>query len=122
MHTLNPFLYISILALAVPLPAQPTDGPRTEPRTEPSNQPSNVPATVPGLMSGTAAQNATPLADGDLERLLSGRPLLDQTLTLDEAVTIAMRDSPVVRGAAEEVEEALGRLNAARAEKRPTLT
>jgi outer membrane protein TolC len=48
--------------------------------------------------------------------------MVDKTLTVDQAVGIALRESPVVRGAVAEVEAALGRLNAARAETRPWLS
>jgi len=65
-------------------------------------------------------QNSAP--QSHLEQLLAARPLLKQTLSLSEAVTIALRESPVVRGAVEETKAALGQLNAARAEKRPTLS
>jgi outer membrane protein TolC len=53
------------------------------------------------------------------EGLLASRPLVNGPLTLDQAVETALRESPVVRGAAEEVEAAAGRLAAARAERRP---
>lgn len=59
---------------------------------------------------------------GSLERLLAARPVVGGTLSLEDAVTTALRESPVVRGAAEEVEAALGRLNAARAERKPMLS
>lgn len=56
---------------------------------------------------------------GDLERLLAARPVINQTLTSEAAVTIALRESPVVRGASQEVEIAQARIEAARAEQRP---
>jgi outer membrane protein TolC len=57
-----------------------------------------------------------------LESLLARRPVVKQALTLEQAVAIALRESPVVRGAREEVEAANGRLRAARAETRPWLS
>jgi outer membrane protein TolC len=54
-----------------------------------------------------------------LERLLASRPVVNRTLTLDQATFIALRESPAVRGAAEEVQAAAGRLNTAYAETRP---
>ncbi|HZT42459.1 MAG TPA: TolC family protein [Chthonomonadaceae bacterium] len=59
---------------------------------------------------------------GNLAKLLAARPVLNQGLTLDQAVAIALKESPVVRGAAEEVQAAIGRVNAARAETRPWLS
>lgn len=53
---------------------------------------------------------------------LSSRPVLDQTLTVEQAVTVALRESPVIRGAVAEVDAAAGRLSAARAETRPTIS
>lgn len=58
----------------------------------------------------------------NLERILAGRPLVDQALTRDQAVAIALRESPVVRGAVAEVESAAGRWEAARAETRPWIS
>ncbi len=49
-------------------------------------------------------------------------PVLDQTLTTDQAVTIALRESPLIHGAVAEVDAARGRLKAARAETRPTVS
>ena len=64
----------------------------------------------------------TAAAAGTLERLIAGRPVVNGALSVDQAVGIALRESPVVRGAAEEVEAAAGRLAAARAERRPWLS
>jgi outer membrane protein TolC len=61
---------------------------------------------------------STPSAT-DLEQRLAQRPTIDGTLTIDKAVAIALRESPIVRGATAEVEAALGKVNAARAERRP---
>lgn len=55
----------------------------------------------------------------DLEKLLAGRPVVNGPLSLEQAVSTAVRESPVIRGAVEEVEAAAGRLEAARAERRP---
>jgi outer membrane protein len=48
--------------------------------------------------------------------------MVNQPLTVEQAVGIALRESPVVRGAVEEVEAAAGRLAAARAERRPWIS
>jgi outer membrane protein TolC len=56
---------------------------------------------------------------GSLEKLLASRPVVNGPLTMDQAVETALRESPVVRGAVEEVEAAAGWLAAARAERRP---
>ncbi|MBW3635001.1 MAG: TolC family protein [Armatimonadetes bacterium] len=84
-----------------------------------------VTAPVEAQIQGDA--NALPTlpsieAEGGLERLLAQRPLVNRALTVEEAVTLSLRESPVVRGAMEEVEAALGQFNAARAEKRPMLS
>lgn len=64
--------------------------------------------------------DAVPIpASGELEQLLAARPVINQTLTSEAAVTIALRESPVVRGASQEVEIAQARIEAARAEQRP---
>lgn len=54
--------------------------------------------------------------------LLGGRPLVSGPLTRDEAVEIALRESPVVRGAVAEVDAAAARVAAARAERRPMVS
>lgn len=56
---------------------------------------------------------------GTLERLLASRPVVNGPVSLGQAEEIALRESPVIRGAVEEVEAATGRLDAARAERRP---
>jgi outer membrane protein TolC len=71
------------------------------------------------LTNAVTLTNGATLTTGDLESLLAARPVVNETLTTDRAVELALRDSPMIRGAAEEVEAALGRLNAARAERRP---
>lgn len=71
----------------------------------------------------TSSSSATePSNPGSLERLLANRPLLNQKLGIDQAAAIALKESPVVRGSAEEVQAAIGRVNAARAETRPWLS
>ncbi len=78
------------------------------------------------LRAQTPRPPATPpptTTGGTLERLLlAGRPVVNQRLTLDEAVAIARRESPVVRGAVAEVEAAVAQLAAARAETRPMVS
>jgi outer membrane protein TolC len=57
--------------------------------------------------------------EAGLEQVLASRPRFDGQLTVKQAVDVALRESPVIRGAAQEVEAAVGRLDAARAERRP---
>ena len=71
---------------------------------------------APALAQTPAAPEAP---QSELEQLLAARPVLNQTLTGEEAVTIALRESPVIRGANQEVEIAQARIQAARAELRP---
>lgn len=68
-----------------------------------------------------AADPASPTIDpGErLEQILASRPRIDERLTIERAVTLAMQESPVIRGAVQEVEAAAGRLEATRAERRP---
>lgn len=70
---------------------------------------------------GTASQGVAD-SPGRLEKLLAARPVVSQKLTIDQAVEIALKESPVVRGAQEEVQAAIGRVNVARAETRPWLS
>ncbi len=83
-----------------------------------------APAGAQTPVAATGAPSIAPSieAEGSLERLLAERPLVNRALTVEESVALALRESPVLRGAAEEVEAALGQLNAARAEKRPMLS
>ena len=71
---------------------------------------------IAGLGAQALAQAENP--PGGLERLLAARPMINKTLTVEEAVAIAVRESPVVRGAASELEAAQGRIGAARAQTR----
>ena len=72
------------------------------------------------LLLAAPALAQTPAAPtSELEQLLAARPVLNQTLTGEAAVTIALRESPIVRGASQEVEIAQARIQAARAELRP---
>lgn len=77
-----------------------------------------MPFTVRAEPSAPAPPD-TSEASGSLEKLLAGRPLVNGPLTLDQAVKTALRESPVVRGAVEEVQAAAGRVAAVRAEQRP---
>jgi outer membrane protein TolC len=61
----------------------------------------------------------TPAAPGVAARQ---RATISGKLTLERAVEIALRESPVVRGAAEEVNVAIEELQAARAAGRPTVS
>jgi len=77
-----------------------------------------------GLAAGEAGGHpvaAVPMTP-PLEQVLVRRPLVNGPLSLDQAVATALRESPVVRGSAEEVEAALRRLQAARAQTRPQLS
>lgn len=69
----------------------------------------------------STAQDST-MAAGALGPLLASRPVIQQTLSIDQAVEIALRESPVIRGSAADVEAAVGRLRAAQAERRPWLS
>jgi outer membrane protein TolC len=71
--------------------------------------------------AGARAQTA-PAPGGELERVLASRPLLNEALTVERAVEIALRESPVVRGAGAEVEAATARIAQARAAQRPALS
>src|SRR4051812_44574577 len=51
----------------------------------------------------------TPRVVSELERMLVARPVVNQKLTLQQAVDIALKESPIMRGAAEDVEAAIGR-------------
>lgn len=93
-----------LLALGSPVGAEPPPSDRTK-----------EPVPLP------AAPSPAPAA-GNLERLLSTRPVVNQALGPDEAVAVALRESPLVRGAQAELEAAIGRLSAARAETRPMLS
>ncbi|HEY3413144.1 MAG TPA: TolC family protein [Armatimonadota bacterium] len=61
-------------------------------------------------------------AAGALGPILASRPVIHQALTIDQAVEIALRESPVVRGSAADVDAAIGRLRAAQAERLPWLS
>jgi outer membrane protein len=83
-----------------------------------------VTATVSTAPSETSSITvAAPAHEAEeLDQLLSRRPLVNGPLTIERATEIALRESPVVRGAVEEVEAAVGRLRAARAQTRPQLS
>jgi outer membrane protein TolC len=102
----KPHVVLLTLGLAASTGAAPEAAP-------PENQPPPSPAPA------TPAVPEPPATAESLERILAARPVINQPLTLDQAVTIALRESPVVRGAVAEVEAAEGRLSAARAETRP---
>jgi outer membrane protein TolC len=74
------------------------------------------------LLFAAGARAQTPPVSGELERVLASRPLLNETLTVERAVEIALRESPVVRGASAEVEAATARIAQARAAQRPALS
>lgn len=71
----------------------------------------------------TTAPAITPIQEvSNLEHLLTARPVFNVKLTISQAVAIALRESPVVRGAVAEVEGAKGELNLAQAERKPWLS
>jgi outer membrane protein TolC len=75
------------------------------------------------LPVATAARAQTlPATGNELERVLASRPLLNETLGMERAVEIALRESPVLRGASAEVEAATARIAQARAAQRPALS
>lgn len=76
-------------------------------------------ALLPANPVSAQGRQSDPLAPGALERILASRPVVNGALPLGQAEQIALRESPLVRGAVEEVEAATGRLEAARAERRP---
>lgn len=57
-----------------------------------------------------------------LDSLLASRPVVNQALTLQEAVEIALKESPVVRGAEEEVNMAVAQVSVAKVVPRPILS
>lgn len=76
-------------------------------------------STAPAAAQSPGVDSPPRPEPGSLEQILAGRPVVSGVLSLDRAEEIALRESPVVRGAIEEVEAAAGRLEAARAERRP---
>ena len=79
-------------------------------------------ATPAAALAGpqkTAPSTEAGPQSGRLEKLLASRPVVNGPLTVEQAVEVALRESPVIRGAVEEVEATAGRLAAARAERRP---
>jgi len=68
-----------------------------------------------GLVACAFSGNARAQSDG----MLAGRPVVNESVSAGEAVAIALRESPVLRGATAEVEAAAARVAAARAESRP---
>jgi outer membrane protein len=82
-------------------------------------------ASAHGGTSGGPGESASPMQTSSGPApvsLLANRPRVDGALTLERATEIALRESPVARGAVEEVEAAVGRLQAARAQSRPSLS
>lgn len=75
---------------------------------------------LPLLLAFSAPILAAP--EIDLEALLAARPTVNEALTPEQAVAIALRESPVVRGAVAEVEAQAGRLKAAQSERKLSLS
>ncbi len=79
------------------------------------------------IASAAAAQEEKKPGDNQppppaLSNLQASRPTVNQTLTLQEAVEIALKESPVVRGAAEEINRAIAQVGMAKAGPRPILS
>jgi outer membrane protein TolC len=70
----------------------------------------------------TLALPAPLLAQSGQPSTLPERLTIDRTLTVDQAVEIALLESPVVRGAVEDVVASVARVRAAEAETRPWLS
>ena len=81
-----------------------------------------APATNAAPVSATIKTAPVPIAANDWESVLASRPIINETLTVERAVEIALRESPVIRGAVAEVEADEGRLNSARAERKPVVS
>jgi len=64
----------------------------------------------------TAIPNTMPLAEQDI------RPVLDQSLTMEDAVQTALKYSPVVRGAQADILVAQAQIDAIRASRKPTVS
>jgi len=75
------------------------------------------------LVSAAAAPaTPKPKRPGRLAKLLASRPVVNEELTPERAVAIAWRESPVLRGAAEEARADVARLRQARAARYPWLS
>lgn len=81
-----------------------------------------APATNAAPVSATIKTAPVPIAANDWESVLASRPIINETLTAERAVEIALRESPVIRGAVAEIEAEEGRLNSARAERKPMVS
>jgi outer membrane protein TolC len=68
---------------------------------------------------GVVAQQS---AKQPMDGVFSSRPVINRALALKEAVEIALKESPVVRGAEEEVNMAIAQVSMARAGTRPILS
>jgi outer membrane protein TolC len=111
-----------VISTAALLPALPVPVVAQQTAAMPENS-STTPA-VPAEAGPNAASQAGAISvsASSLEQRLARRPTINGTLTIDKAGAIALRESPIVRGATAEVEAALGRVSAARAERRPFIT
>ncbi len=86
---------------------------------EPSGVPAGPAGTPPAALPTKPTSTRTAGGSRELPPVLSVRPRIGGGLSLNKAVEIALRESPAVRGAVLEVEAAVGRVEAARAERRP---
>ncbi len=105
LRTLELGLALALGSLAPAVAQAPSAGPAQAPPPLPAASPSN-----PG--SPTA----------DLEAVLAARPVVNQSLSLEQAVSLALQESPIVRGAEQEVVAAEARVKGARAERYPWLS
>jgi outer membrane protein TolC len=96
---------------AAPPAAPPGPAPAPPSSPAPATEP---PSVVGGRWSVVGRPAATPLA--------RQRSTISGLLTVERAVEVALRESPVVRGAVEEVNVAVEELRAAEAQRRPILS
>jgi outer membrane protein TolC len=116
--------WITTLALAMAITGAAVAQPVAEPQGSPPAGAGAPPAAAP-QGDGAAPPADTPQSSAPVETsapLALQRPTVGGMLTADRAVEIALRESPVVRGAVEEVNIAVQELRAAQAQRRPILS
>lgn len=105
------------IAIPAPTPAAPETTTAAPPATvKPATPVAAEPPVVRSEVFGGQ------LDKGEMELLFADRPIINETLTVERAVEIALKESPMIRGATAEVEAAQGRLAAARSEGRPMVS
>ena len=70
----------------------------------------------------SSAVTGADTADATEESVYGARPVVNKQLSMDEAVKIALKESPVVHGAVAEVSAACARLRAAKADRLPMVS